>query len=85
MLLDAVYSADAPSWLAEIPAVETLRQTWLHLILGGKVGVLPKAKARQYYIIERELKLRETKDLPTVSYPEATPDSAFFNFYKSWR
>jgi Transposase DDE domain len=29
MLLDAVYAADAPSWLAEIPAVETLRRVWI--------------------------------------------------------
>jgi transposase len=28
-LLDAVYAADAPGWLAEIPAVETLRRVWI--------------------------------------------------------
>ncbi len=28
-LLDAVYSADAPAWLREVPAVQTLRVVWL--------------------------------------------------------
>jgi transposase len=57
MLLDAVYSDDAPSWLTKIPAVEILRQTWL----------------QQYYIIEGELKLRETKDLPPASLRSDSP------------
>src|SRR5262249_48704913 len=26
--LDAVYAADAPQWLREVPAVQTLRQVW---------------------------------------------------------
>jgi len=41
--------------------------------LGGKVGVLPKAKGRQYYIIEGELRLRETKDLPPASLRSDSP------------
>jgi transposase len=28
-LLDAIYSEDAPAWLREVPAVETLRRVWL--------------------------------------------------------
>lgn len=28
-LLNAIYSADAPDWLRQLPAVETLRQIWL--------------------------------------------------------
>jgi transposase len=28
-LLDAIYSEDAPAWLHEVPAVETLRRVWL--------------------------------------------------------
>jgi transposase len=28
-LFDAIYATDAPNWLREIPAVETLRQIWL--------------------------------------------------------
>jgi transposase len=28
-LLDAIYSEDAPSWLKEVPAVETLRKVWM--------------------------------------------------------
>jgi transposase len=56
-LLDAVYSDDAPSWLTKIPAIETLRQTWVH----------------QYYTIEGELRLRDTKDLPPASKRSDTP------------
>jgi transposase len=29
LLLRAIYAADAPSWLREIPAVETLRRVWI--------------------------------------------------------
>jgi transposase len=29
-LLTAVYSEDSPDWLSHIPAVETLRRTWVH-------------------------------------------------------
>jgi len=50
-LLDAVYGKDSPQWLREIPAVETLRQMWVH----------------QYYVIEGKLCLREAKDLPPSS------------------
>ena len=28
-LLDAIYSEDAPAWLREVPAVDTLRRVWL--------------------------------------------------------
>ena len=28
-LLNAIYAAEAPAWLAEIPAVETLRRMWV--------------------------------------------------------
>jgi transposase len=50
-LLIGVYSEDSPDWLAQIPAVETLRLTWVH----------------QYYVIEGKLRLREAKDLPPAS------------------
>jgi transposase len=56
-LLDAVYSDDAPSWLSQIPAIETLRQTWVH----------------QYYTIEGELRLRDIKDIPPASKRSDTP------------
>lgn len=36
-LLSAIYAEDAPYWLREVPAVETLRRVWL----------------QQYYIKER--------------------------------
>lgn len=56
-LLDAVYSDDAPSGLAQIPAVETLRQTGLH----------------QDYLREGQLCLREAKDLPPASLRSDSP------------
>jgi hypothetical protein len=28
-LLEAVYAAEVPSWLREVPAVQTLRRLWL--------------------------------------------------------
>ncbi len=51
ILMDAVYSADSPDWLREIPAVETLRRAWVH----------------QYYVIEGQLRLRKAADLPPAS------------------
>ena len=50
-LLTAVYSEASPDWLAQIPAVEILRRSWVH----------------QYYLIEGKLRLREAKDLPPTS------------------
>jgi transposase len=51
IFMDAVYSADSPDWLREIPAVETLRRAWVH----------------QYYVIEGQLRLRKAEDLPPAS------------------
>lgn len=39
VLLTAVYSADAPPWLREVPAVDTLRRIWLQNYLSTEVGV----------------------------------------------
>jgi transposase len=50
-LLDAIYAPDCEDWLAEIPAVETLRRVWVH----------------QYYIIEGQLRFRNAKHLPPAS------------------
>lgn len=47
-LLGAVYAADAPTWLWEVPAVETLRQVWI----------------QQYYVQDGEVKWRAKEDLP---------------------
>ena len=38
-LLEAALSADAPSWLREVPAVETLRRIWLQNYLRTEEGV----------------------------------------------
>lgn len=50
-LLNAVYSDDSPHWLRELPAIQNLRQKWLH----------------QFYFIEGELRMRDPKDLPPAS------------------
>ena len=57
VLLDAIYSESSPDWLREIPAVETLRRTWVH----------------QYYVIEGQLRLRKAKDLPSASVRSDSP------------
>jgi transposase len=42
-LLTAVYASTAPSWLAELPAVETLRLVWVQQYAHGR-GTLPLAQ-----------------------------------------
>jgi transposase len=56
-LLEAVYSDTVLEVLRQLPAVETLRQTWLH----------------QYYMKEGQLCLREAKDLPPASLRSDSP------------
>ena len=51
LLLSASYSETAPVWLREVPAVQILRQTWVH----------------QFYADERHLRLRSKEDLPPAS------------------
>lgn len=51
-LLDSIYNANAPKWLREIPAIETLRQVWV----------------QQYYICPQALIFRaEEQGMPTSS------------------
>lgn len=50
-LLRAVYTADAPAWLREVPAVQTLRQVWL----------------QQYYAPETPVRWRAVEDLPPAA------------------
>ena len=56
-LLDLVFAPDSPDWLTHVPAVETLRQTWVH----------------QYYLINGQLRWREAKDLPPSSVRYDSP------------
>lgn len=56
-LLDLIFASDSPNWLAQVPAVETLRQTWIH----------------QYYFIDGQLRWREAKDLPPSSVRYDSP------------
>lgn len=49
-LLARIWSATAPQYLREIPAIASLRQTWIH----------------QFWVDNGRLHLREAKDLPPV-------------------
>ncbi len=50
-LLNRIYESDTHSWLWEVPAVNVLRQVWMH----------------QYYHLNGELHLRKVEDLPPNS------------------
>lgn len=50
-LLNNIYESETHHWLWEVPAVQTLRQVWLH----------------QFYQVDGELNLRKAKDLPPAS------------------
>ena len=47
-LMDALFSADAPVWLRQIPAVETLRVVWLH----------------NFHVVDGAPSQRDSKDRP---------------------
>jgi transposase len=47
-LLQAVYAADAPAWLREVPAIQTLRRIWV----------------QQYYVPTTSVRWRVADDLP---------------------
>jgi transposase len=59
-LLMAIYDAEAPSWLREIPAVQTLRQMWLE----------------QFYRDEEGLRLRTSEELPPAGQRINSPHDA---------
>ena len=50
-LLTSIYESQTHHWLWDVPAVQTLRQVWLH----------------QFYYQDNALKLRQAKDLPPAS------------------
>ncbi len=56
-LLSTIYSETAPVWLREVPAVQILRQTWVH----------------QFYAEEGHLRLRGKEDLPPASLRQDSP------------
>lgn len=56
-LLSAIYDETASIWLREIPAIQCLRQTWVH----------------QYYAEEGRLRLRAKEDLPPTSLRHDSP------------
>ena len=39
-MLDAIYTPEAPSWLWEVPAVETLRRVWLQQYYAPDAGLI---------------------------------------------
>ena len=55
-LLNAIYEI-GPEWLRQIPAVEILRQTWVH----------------QYYLDQAQVRLRAAKDLPPAGQRYNSP------------
>ncbi len=69
-LLDAVAGPDAPGWLRQIPAVETLRQTWIQQFYEDAAGVqwrrhdqtppAPRVRTSPYDPDARHGKKRET-------------------------
>lgn len=50
-LLNCIYESETHPWLREVPAVQTLRQVWLH----------------QFYHLDGALTLRKAEDLPPAS------------------
>ena len=56
-LLSSIYESDTYRWLWEVPAVQIVRQVWLH----------------QFYRLDGELKLRKAEDLPPTSIRFDTP------------
>lgn len=51
-LLSAIYAAEAPAWLAEIPAVETVRQVWV----------------QNFYWEQGELRWRDANNVPAAGH-----------------
>jgi transposase len=58
LLLDALEADDAPRWLREVPAVQTLRQMWAH----------------QYTRQEGRVRLRTAGELPPAGDRFDSPD-----------
>ena len=56
-VLTHVYAADAPAWLREVPAVETLRQVWV----------------QQYQLQEEQVQWRANADLPPAALEIRSP------------
>jgi hypothetical protein len=46
VLLDAVHTADAPPWLRQIPAVQTLRAVWIHQYYRDRQGLRWRGKGK---------------------------------------
>ena len=65
-LLQAIYAAEAPSWLREIPAVQVLRQIWL----------------QQFYAPAGAIQWRTAEDLPPGALMISTPYDAEARFAK---
>ncbi len=57
LLLTRVYDENAPAWLREVPAVQILRQTWVH----------------QFYVEEEYVHLRSKDELPPASLRQDSP------------
>jgi transposase len=56
-LLDALFESDAPSWLAQVPAVEILRRVWV----------------QNYQYSEGKLGWRSSENIPSASLYMSSP------------
>ena len=56
-LLNAVFQRTSPTWLRQIPAVETLRRVWL----------------QQYYCYEEQIRWRTQEEAPPASVMISSP------------
>ena len=65
-LLTALYAPDAPAWLREIPAVETLRQVWV----------------QQYQRVDGALRWRGAEDIPPGAVFISSPHDADAHYAK---
>src|SRR5687768_7201142 len=63
-LLNSIAAAEAPSWLREVPAAETLRRSWVQNYLQAEAGVRLRTA-------EDGLPPRSSSDRPTTPAPTA--------------
>lgn len=65
-LLTCIFESDTHNWLWKVPAVQTLRQVWIH----------------QFYHLNGQLKFRDKKDLPPVRIRFNSPYDTEAHFSK---
>jgi transposase len=66
LLLIAIYAADTPQWLREVPAVDTLRRVWI----------------QQYHLVEGGVQWRAGEDIPPATIFISSPDDLDAHYAK---